>query len=152
MHKSEQGPEQSPWILETLGVVLLLINMLFSGMLPPEHVESASEVFGRVLAPLILGLLVVGVFNLAPGMRNRRSRAKVFLGTMCFILLGSCGRFLGNAQRSVGQAVPTTPGSAVFVMAETNGLARVSISSGATAIRQSDRQRPMTGSGGRVPI
>lgn len=92
--------EKSPWILEAAGALLLLLNMFLAGVLAPAHAESAGEVVGRTTAPAILGLIVVGLFSLSRGMRNRRSRAKVLLVTMCFMLLGNCGRIGSRGART----------------------------------------------------
>ena len=71
--------EKAPWILETIGVLLLVPNMLLSAALTGRSAPSASALFGVMLAPAFIGLIVVGIASLFSGARNRRTRAKIFL-------------------------------------------------------------------------
>ena len=98
--------EKAPWILETIGVLLLVLNMLLSAALTGRSAPSASALFGVMLAPAFIGLIVVGIANLFSGARNRRTRAKIFLVTMCVVLLGNCGNLGSMARR--GELNPPT--------------------------------------------
>ena len=92
-------PETAPWLLEIVGVVLLVLNMFLSAILTGRSAPSASGLLGVMLAPAFVGLVVIGVASAFSGMRNRRSRAKIFLTTMCVVLLGHCGGLGSMARR-----------------------------------------------------
>jgi hypothetical protein len=92
-------PEKTPWLLEIIGALLLFLNMFMSAMLNARSAPSASVLLGAMLAPAFIGLLIIGVASMSSAMRNRRSRAKVFLVTMCLVLLGNCGNLASSARR-----------------------------------------------------
>jgi hypothetical protein len=98
--RGRQGtqPERAPWILETACVVLLLFNMLLSGAVPTSE-PSGSAVIGALFAPLLIGLIVVGVASVFKNCRTRRSRAIIFLVTMTLMLVGSCGNLASVARQ-----------------------------------------------------
>ena len=92
-------PEKAPWLLEIIGALLLVLNMFLSAVLSGRSAPSGSVLLGVMLAPAFIGLLVIGIASISSGMRNRRSRAKVFLVTMCLVLLGNCGNLTATARR-----------------------------------------------------
>jgi hypothetical protein len=100
------SPEKAPWLLETVGVLLLVLNMFLSATLSGRSAPSASALFGAMLAPAFIGLIVVGVSSIFSGMRNRRSRAKIFLAAMLVVFLGNCGNLGSMARR--GELNPPT--------------------------------------------
>jgi hypothetical protein len=102
-------PEEAPWLLEIIGVVLLVINMFLSAVTTGRTAPSASGLLGVALAPAVIGLVVIGVASVFSGMRNRRSRAKIFVATMCLVLLGNCGNLGSMARNRELSAPPNSP-------------------------------------------
>ena len=92
-------PEKAPWLLEIIGALLLALNMFLSAVTTGREASSAAELLGVMLSPAIIGLVFIGVASIASGMRNRRSRAKLFLVTMCLVLMGNCGNLGSMAGR-----------------------------------------------------
>jgi hypothetical protein len=99
----EQPPVRAPWLLETVAVLLLLVNMFLSGAIGARSSRSGPELLGAMFAPAIIGLLVVGIASAFKGARNRTTRAKIVLVTMVVMLLGNFGK-LGPATRPATSA------------------------------------------------
>jgi hypothetical protein len=96
-------PERSPWLLEVISLLLLLINMALSGSLAARTAKTLGELLGGVFMPAILALVVVGVARLAKRGSTRRSRAKIVLGTMLIVLLGNVGQLTSQGSRTLEQ-------------------------------------------------
>jgi hypothetical protein len=94
------GPsEKSPWVLEIMAALLLLLNTFLTGAEHSEPKPQSSELLGRMSAPVLISLVVLGVAAAFKGARTRRSRAKIFLITMAVILASHCPRLARSVER-----------------------------------------------------
>ncbi len=102
-------PRRSPWLLETLAILLLILNVLLSAAVGARASRSGAELLGRMSAPAIIALIVVGIGSVFKGGRSRRARAIIVLVTMFLVLLGNCGRLAEIARQSSSSGeAPTT--------------------------------------------
>jgi hypothetical protein len=87
--RARQG---TPWLLEGSGIVVMLLNMLVALPLGIRLGYRGAELLGYTFGAPMVGLVVLGVASIFRPLRNRRSRAKVFLGLMFLFLLGQGGQ------------------------------------------------------------
>lgn len=91
------APKGKSRLLETIAVVLLLLNTLGAwGNARPQG--DTAYAIGAVLAPAILVLLVVGVFRAFGKAKSRRSRAIIACWTLVLMFFGQGATFARNQE------------------------------------------------------
>jgi hypothetical protein len=62
-----------------------------------QGVALGPEMAGRVMSPVMQGLIVVGLFQIGARFRNQRSRLNIYVWVLFLIFLVSCGRMVFEA-------------------------------------------------------
>jgi hypothetical protein len=88
---SSAAPQLPPWLLEAAAVMLLLASSCLAGVTMARTSIGAGELSAAVLAPGMIGIIVVSVASIFRIGRSRPMRARILLGTMFLLLLGQCG-------------------------------------------------------------
>jgi chromate transport protein ChrA len=70
--------------------MLLLANSCLAGITKARTSIDARELSAAVLAPAVIGLVVVSAASIFRMARSRRIRARILLGTMILLFLGLC--------------------------------------------------------------
>jgi hypothetical protein len=70
--------------------MLLLANSCLAGVTVARTSFDPADLSATVLAPAVIGLVVVSAASIFRTGRSRRMRARILLGTMILLLLGLC--------------------------------------------------------------
>jgi len=101
-HAPTRG-EPASGTLKGVAVVLLLLDMVLIAL---ERYASGPvllpELIGALLAPSIFAILIVLVARVFKRARSPRAAAKIAIGTLAFIGVGSCGGLLTAASATGG--------------------------------------------------
>ena len=81
--------QAAPWVLESLGVLLLGFGSCQTGVAFSHLPISRDAYSAAILAPALVGVVVIVAARLL-GI-SRRGRARLFAGAMLLLVLGNCG-------------------------------------------------------------
>jgi hypothetical protein len=112
---SPASGERKPWLLGSLGLVLLLANTVVAGALAPS--PDVAMMLGAMCGPTMLTLAVVGCAMLVPGARTTRGVVKVAVVTLAVIAFSQCSRF---GQRIAAKARARSDPGLARIVAETS--------------------------------
>lgn len=70
-------------------IIVMILNMFISLAIARSKGIEQPELGGYILGPIILPLLIMGVFQLVKKFRNPKSRFKLVLWSLVFILIGN---------------------------------------------------------------
>ena len=108
MNASTHAPTQhepASGKLKAVVVVLLLLDMVLIAL---ERYASGAfmvpEFIGALLAPIIFATLIVLIARVFKSARSPRAAAKIAIGTLAFIGVGSCGGLLTAMTAATGGA------------------------------------------------
>ena len=108
MNVSTQAPGQhapASGTLKAVAVVLLILDMVLIAL---ERYASGAfmvpEFIGALLAPIILAILIVVIARVFKSARSPRAAAKIAIGTLAFIGVGTCGGLLTAMTAASGGA------------------------------------------------
>jgi hypothetical protein len=80
-----------PWLLETIGGLLIVFGCMQAGV-TYSHWPISSDVYSAaILAPALVGILVLVVARHLPGGASRHGRASIFAIVMLLMVLANCG-------------------------------------------------------------
>ncbi len=85
----QRMPVGPGWILISIAALLTLANFLLGyikGVLDPQGLGSVSYALGTATAPILMALVVVGLFQAGKRFRNRRSRLKIYTWSLAVLL------------------------------------------------------------------
>jgi hypothetical protein len=98
MNASTQAPNRQEPVsgaLKAVAVVLLILDMVLIAL---ERYASGAfivpEFIGALLAPIIIAILIVVIARVFKSARSPRAAAKIAIGTLAFIGVGTCGGLL----------------------------------------------------------
>lgn len=109
----ETARERTPWLLETVALFLMFVDMLLSGGAEARSVTDLSRLIGATFAPPVTALIVIAIVKAFKGVRSRRGTAQLALGIFAFFFLGALGQ--GSSMHSRGEGKQLEVGSAEWL-------------------------------------
>jgi len=91
-------PKKASKLTVAIAVIFSVLNILIAPAVVGARFNPQrwGEFLGTLIGPIILGLLVVAIFQLAKRFRNNRSRWKIYTWTMAIMLIANFSRVAQN--------------------------------------------------------
>jgi len=87
--------KRSPRILMGLAILLTIMNLSITYITSANQVfEKKGEFAGFITGPVVIALIIVGIFQIWKRFRNLNSRLKIYCWTALVLLIGSYGQML----------------------------------------------------------